>query len=122
MWSNRILFILPQIKRLYITSVSYTHLDVYKRQPLGFGNPKPYVCLEKLNIDRTFVIGKEENHLKLLVKDVENQLTLLLFRCGEDVGLLKEGDMIDVVGYPDINVWNGKESMQFNVREWRYSN
>ncbi|MFA5633860.1 MAG: single-stranded-DNA-specific exonuclease RecJ [Candidatus Dojkabacteria bacterium] len=96
--------------------------DLNKLEPLGFGNPKPYVCLEKLNIDRTFVIGKDENHLKLLVKDDENQLTLLLFRCSEDIELLKEGDTIDVVGYPDINVWNGKESMQFNVREWRYSN
>jgi hypothetical protein len=49
-------------------------------------------------------------------------LTLLLFGCDGDVDTLKEGDMIDIVGYPDINVWNGNESIQFNVREWRFNN
>ena len=97
--------------------------DLNKLEPLGFGNPKPYVCLNGLEIVRSFVIGKDENHLKLFVKDSENnELTLLLFGCNEDVELLKEGDSIDVVGYPDINVWNGKESMQFNVKEWRFGN
>lgn len=96
--------------------------DLNKLEPLGFGNPKPYVCLEKLNISQASVIGKDGDHLKLFVKDEDGkQLTLLLFRCNEDIELLKEGDIIDVVGFPDINVWNGQESLQFNVKEWRYS-
>ena len=96
--------------------------DLNKLEPLGFGNPKPYVCLKGLDIVRSFVIGKDENHLKLFVKDEDNnELTLMLFRCNEDVELLKQGDSIEVVGYPDINIWNGKESMQFNVKEWRFS-
>jgi hypothetical protein len=44
---------------------------------------------------------------------------LLLFGCDDDVETLNEGDSIDVVGYPDINVWNGRENIQFNVKEWR---
>ena len=96
--------------------------DLNKLEPLGFGNPKPYVCLENLNISQASVIGKDGDHLKLFVKDEDGkQLTLLLFRCNEDIELLKEGDIIDVVGFPDINVWNGQESLQFNVKEWRYS-
>lgn len=89
-------------------------------EPLGFGNPKPNVCLQKLTIKSKQVIGKEGNHLKLSAGGENSDLlTLLLFGCGEDVEILNEGDQIDIVGYPDINIWNGKESMQFNVKEWR---
>lgn len=97
--------------------------ELKKLEPLGFGNPKPYVCLKSLEIKRKNVIGKEGNHLKIFVKGNSiDYLTLLLFGCNEDVDTLKEGDTIDVVGYPDINVWNGNESIQFNVKEWRYTN
>jgi single-stranded-DNA-specific exonuclease len=95
--------------------------DLDKLEPLGFGNPKPYVCLRNLNVKRSYVIGKDKNHLKLFVNDgSKKDLTLLLFGCNEDVELLKEGDSIEVIGYPDINVWNGNENIQFNVKEWRF--
>ncbi len=94
--------------------------ELKRLEPLGFGNPKPMVCLKELLIKSKQVIGKDGNHLKLFVGDKNTEpLTLLLFGCGDDVEILKEGDSIDVVGYPDINVWNGRESMQFNVKEWR---
>jgi len=97
--------------------------ELNRLEPLGFGNPKPYVCLRNLEIKRKDVIGKEGNHLKIFVKGNSiDYLTLLLFGCNEDVETLKEGDVIDVVGYPDINVWNGNQSIQFNVKEWRYTN
>ena len=96
--------------------------DLRKLDPLGFGNPKPYVCLRGLEVKKKNVIGKEGNHLKLFVKGSGvDYLPLLLFGCNEDVDILKEGSSIDVVGYPDINVWNGREDIQFNVREWRYT-
>lgn len=96
--------------------------DLKKLEPLGFGNPKPYVCLKGLEIKKKNVIGKESNHLKLFVKGSGvDYLTLLLFSCNEDVDTLKEGDSIDVVGYPDINAWNGREDIQFNVKEWKFS-
>jgi single-stranded-DNA-specific exonuclease len=95
--------------------------ELKRLEPLGFGNPKPLVCIKNLFIKTKQVIGKDGNHLKLFVRGKnDDYLTLLLFGCEDDVEILNEGDSIDVVGYPDINVWNGKESMQFNVKEWRF--
>jgi len=95
--------------------------ELRRLEPLGFGNPKPMVCLQNLSIKSKQVIGKDNNHLKLVVEDENsNPLTLLLFGCDEDVKTLKEGDGIEVIGYPDINVWNGRENMQFIVKEWRF--
>ncbi|MFA7627970.1 MAG: single-stranded-DNA-specific exonuclease RecJ [Candidatus Dojkabacteria bacterium] len=94
--------------------------ELRKLEPLGFGNPKPTICVRDLTIKEKRVIGKDNNHLKLVVKGSNaDVLTLLLFGCDEDVETLNEGDSIDVVGYPDINVWNGRENIQFNVKEWR---
>ena len=91
-------------------------------EPLGFGNPKPFVFLKELEVKKKQIIGKDGNHMKLFVRGSGvDYLTLLLFGCNEDVELLNENDRIDVVGYPDINVWNGNESMQFNVKEWKFS-
>ena len=96
--------------------------ELNKLEPLGFGNPKPTICVRDLEIKEKRIIGKDNNHLKLVVKGSNSDfLTLLLFDCGDDVETLNEGDFIDVVGYPDVNVWNGAEYIQFNVKEWRYS-
>jgi single-stranded-DNA-specific exonuclease len=94
--------------------------ELGRLEPLGFGNPKPKICVKDLLIKNKMVMGKDNNHLKLSVEGKDSgSMTLLLFRCGEDVEILKEGMSIDVVGYPDINVWNGRENIQFNVKEWR---
>ncbi len=94
--------------------------ELSKLEPLGFGNPRPTICVRDLAIKEKRVIGKDNNHLKLVVRGSNSDfLTLLLFGCGDDVETLNEGDIIDVVGYPDINVWNGRENIQFNVKEWR---
>lgn len=103
--------------------ISYDFIHRLKLlEPFGFGNPKPTICLQNLIVVKKNVIGKESNHLKLLVKgNGIDLLSLLLFGCQDDVEKLNIDDSIDVVGYPDINVWNGNESIQFNVKEWRFS-
>jgi single-stranded-DNA-specific exonuclease len=94
--------------------------ELGRLEPLGFGNPKPKVCVKDLLIKNKQVMGQDNNHLKLSVEGKgSGSMTLLLFGCGEDVETLKEGMSIDVLGSPDINVWNGRESIQFNVKEWR---
>jgi single-stranded-DNA-specific exonuclease len=95
--------------------------ELNKLEPLGFGNPKPIICVRDLEIKEKRIIGKDNNHLKLVVKGSNSDfLTLLLFDCGDDTETLKKGGVIDVVGYPNINVWNGTENIQFNVKEWRW--
>ncbi|NLD25593.1 single-stranded-DNA-specific exonuclease RecJ [Candidatus Dojkabacteria bacterium] len=96
--------------------------DLHQLEPFGYGNPKPIVCLKNLVVFRKTIMGKEENHMKLLVKGSGyDMLTLVLFGAGEDKEEIEKDSVIDVVGYPDLNVWNGNENVQFNVKEWRFS-
>lgn len=96
--------------------------DLHQLEPFGYGNPKPIVCLKNLVVFKRTIMGKEENHIKLLAKGSGyGMLTLVLFGAGEDKDEIEKDTIIDVVGYPDLNVWNGNENVQFNVKEWRFS-
>ncbi|MHC1716313.1 MAG: single-stranded-DNA-specific exonuclease RecJ [Candidatus Dojkabacteria bacterium] len=96
--------------------------DLNLLEPFGYGNFKPTICLSGLVVVKKTIMGKEGNHMKLLVKgNGIDLLTLIMFGCNEDTELLKEDDLIDVIGYPDINIWNGNKNIQFSVKEWKYS-
>ena len=117
------------VPKLYIDlllesdDVSYSLVDKLNTlEPFGYGNTKPVIALSHLIVVKKNIMGKEGNHMKLLVKgNGIDLLTLIMFGCNEDTENLKENDEIDVVGYPDINIWNGRQSIQFSVKEWRYS-
>ena len=96
--------------------------DLAKLEPFGYGNPKPTLSLRDLVVFKKTVMGQEENHMKLLVKgNGYDMLTLILFGAGDDKNEIDKDSVIDVVGYPDLNVWNGNENIQFMVKEWRFS-
>ncbi len=91
-------------------------------EPFGYGNPKPLVFLGNVIVVKKYPLGKDQLHLKLMVKGNGTELlTLVLFNCFDDIQKLDENDEIDVIGYPNINVWNGNETIQFQVKEWRFS-
>ncbi len=96
--------------------------DLSLLEPFGYGNPRPTICLSNLVVYRKTVMGKEENHFKLVVQGKGlDMLTVVLFGAGEDKDEIEKDSIIDVVGYPDLNIWNGNENVQFNVKEWRFS-
>ena len=91
-------------------------------EPFGYGNSKPLVFLGNVIIVKKYPLGKDQSHLKLMVKGNGTELlTLVLFNCFDDIQKLNENDEIDVIGYPNINVWNVNETIQFQVKEWRFS-
>lgn len=96
--------------------------NLVKLEPFGYGNTRPLIALRDLVVFKKKIMGKESNHMKLMVKgDGIDLLPLTMFSCYDDIEKISEESVIDVVGYPDINVWNGHESVQFNVREWKFS-
>lgn len=104
--------------------ISYELIDSLKSlEPYGFGNPKPIVCIKDLVVLKKNIMGQDKNHMKLTVKgEGIEPMTIVMFGCNEDTEKIKEEDVIDVIGYPDVNVWNGNESIQFRVKEWRFNN
>ncbi len=97
--------------------------DLKSLEPYGYGNSKPVIYLENLIVVKKYPMGKEKAHLKLMLKGSGVELiTAVLFNCFDDVEKINENDSIDLIGYPNVNVWNGNETIQFMVKEWRYHN
>ena len=108
---------------LSTNDITFKFLDIIKQlEPFGYGNRKPTVGFDKLVIVQKQPLGKVQNHLKLMCKgDGIDLITVLLFRCDEDVDNLQIDDVIDIVGNINVNSWNGNEQLQVIANEWKYS-
>lgn len=86
--------------------------------PFGMGNPEP-VFRSSAKITDVRTVGQDGKHLKLKVSPAKSQgaLDAIGFGMGEYQSQLKSGDTVDVAYVIDMNVWNGKKSLQLKVRD-----
>ena len=101
-----------------------------------YGNPKPLFVTRNIRLLFAKVLGKNRNVIRLDAQDDTGARMNLIrfgdadeFAAGIDEGAGKgafEGLLrgagnvtIDMVYYPDVNSWNGRESMQYIVKDFR---
>ena len=103
--------------------VSYDLLNtVNKLKPYGYGNPKPNMMIRNLEVAGKRILGQSGNHMKLDIRRKDgNTISMIMFNCDEDVEKIKIGDVMDVVGNIYLNSWNGNDSLEFQIKEWRFS-
>lgn len=92
-------------------------------KPFGYGNRRPRLLLRDIVVVEKKPMGSDKQnpkHMKLLFKgDSIGISEAIMFNCSEDFGRIEEDDVLDLVGFLDINEWNGVTSVQFKVTEWR---
>jgi len=84
-------------------------------QPFGQGNPEPQFISRDLRIIRAKPVGSEGQHLRLTVADKHVFFDAIAFRQGEWASRLPE--RVDLVYQFERNVWNGRETLQLNVKD-----
>ena len=105
-------------------------------EPCGNGNPKPLFVTRNVRLLFAKVLGRNRNVVRLDAQD-DTGARMCLIRFGDADefgrsidegagrgafgGLLRgTGNVtIDMVYYPEINTWNGRESMQYIVKDYR---
>ena len=105
-------------------------------EPCGTDNPRPLFVTRNIRLLSARVLGRNRNVVRLGAQD-DTGARIDLIRFGDaadfeqDIietagrgaleGLFRgAGNVtIDMVYYPDINVWNGRESMQYIVKDYR---
>ncbi len=97
---------------------------IQRMEPYGMGNEKPLFLLENLRIPDGGKkrLGKEKNHLKLKgrVPGGNRELEAIGFNMVEQYfEELQSPEGIDVVFFPEMNVWNGRESVQLLIQDLR---
>lgn len=97
---------------------------ISRMEPYGMGNEKPLFLLENLQVPETGkkCLGKEKNHLKLKgrVPGGRRELEAIGFNMVEQYfEELQSPEEIDLVFFPELNVWNGRESVQLLIQDLR---
>lgn len=92
-------------------------------QPFGFGNFEPQFVSRNVLIDQIRLIGKDNKHLKIRVKDSaavssgSGMLDAVAFNFGHMYGELQSYPPVDIAYTVDMNVWNGKSSIQLKIKD-----
>ena len=87
---------------------------VEQLEPTGASNPSALFCSRNVRVLRANTVGKGE-HLKLVLGAGSNQLDAIAFRQGALLDTLP--DYVDIAYTFEINEFNGRSTMQLNVRD-----
>lgn len=85
--------------------------DLKELEPFGEAFSKPTLVVDGFQVDRTFNMGTEKQHLKLM----NNNLSMIAWSGTELYSELGQPKRVKAIGYPEINIWNNKVSVQFIV-------
>lgn len=87
--------------------------ELAELEPYGASFEKPLMRLTNFNVRRCFVMGKEEEHIKL----VGNNISLLAWRQAKNYEDRGTPLRVSALGYPEINIYNNNVNLQFVVNE-----
>lgn len=131
----------PKVRIDIAMPVGYPNCSLVREmevlEPFGKGNTKPLFADKDLKIKRAAVVGRNQNVLRLTLEtiygetvsavyfgDVEGFLNYYREKFGnEEVEAALFGKnnkiLIQIVYYPEINLYNGIENMQIVIRNYR---
>ena len=89
-------------------------------EPFGCSNPKPVFGLTGMKLDRINSVGGGK-HLKLSVSRGKARLNVMCFSVTLEDFSYCEGDILDIAVNIEKNVYMGKESLSFTVKDIRLS-
>ena len=98
-----------------LNELTHEFLDFLDRlQPCGIGNPMPLLGAKDVEIHSSRQVGKERNHLKLMLKQGGQIFDSIAFNQGHLMKKLKP--TIDIAFHFERNDYMGIEGRQLNVR------
>ncbi len=104
--------------KIHLNEINPSLLDEFTLlEPYGLGNPKPMLAAYGLKVKDFSQIGIKQNHLKLNLSEGKYQVDGIYFNhFYDDLGIFLNAD-IDVMGYLELNEYNGVAKPQFLVKD-----
>jgi single-stranded-DNA-specific exonuclease len=85
--------------------------------PFGFGNPEPVFSSSKVKVADSRLVGNDGKHLKLKVSQNGSTFDAIAFGLGDQFSQLQDNPFIDIAYTIDMNVWNGRSSLQLKIKD-----
>lgn len=95
-----------------------TYAVVQQFAPFGAANSKPQFLLEDLQIQSSTALGKNQQHLKLILSSTKTgeSYTALWWGAGHQLETWVTGKLVNVVAQLAINEWKGKKTLQLILK------
>ncbi|NLI93628.1 MAG: single-stranded-DNA-specific exonuclease RecJ [Peptococcaceae bacterium] len=87
--------------------------------PFGSGNPAPLLMTSDLTVKKIMTIGKNGEHLKLILQKNNLILEALAFKKGGELEKFKQLKNIDMIYTLEINDYFGEERIQAVLKDYR---
>lgn len=92
--------------------------DLDRLGPFGHANPRPVLCLKGVEIaGPPRRVGKTGDHLQLQLRKDGRIIKAIGFGYGKLEPELKVGGRVDVAGEPTANEWNGRTTVEMEIRD-----
>jgi len=95
--------------------------DLQKLSPFGMGNPQVVLCLKRIYVERMRLVGRDNNHLNLLLCSEDKFCKAILFNYNEKVFELEEGQEFDLAFRVMIDSWRGKDKINLHILDAKKS-
>lgn len=93
--------------------------DIMRRlgelEPTGYGNREAVLVSRAVRVAAKRAIGSDGSHLKLTLESNNKRFDAIAFRMGERLNTLP--DYVDIMYTLETNTWNGRESLQLNLKD-----
>jgi len=105
--------------------ISYVHkrliAELELLQPFGKGNTKPLFAQKGIKVLNCRIFGKNNNVVKMRIMDEKGfAMDAVYFGEGETfVEQVRESGLLSIIYYPTINVYQGKETLQLVISNYR---
>lgn len=90
-------------------------------EPFGVGNAKPVFLVRGIKPEDLKTVGKEQNHLHFMANIGAGRISSIGFKMGRFLPDLVGAPPVDLAVYLDKNIWNGRETIQFQIVDIRPS-
>lgn len=112
--------VVPEIKidaEIALEKITYELLDfVLNLSPFGLGNPEPVFLTKGVEISQVKKIGKKEDHLRIILKDINGDLkNCVAFGFGNFP--IKTENKADIVYTLNENSWNGRRNLDLRIKD-----
>ena len=108
------------------THLSLLTLDTLKEleqfEPFGRDNPSPCFGIRRVKVvnGTPMAMGKEKSHLRMYVGDGVQKLCAIEWGAAEKLVTVNKPDVsLDIAFSPEINEWQGRQSVQLMLKDWQ---
>ena len=116
----------PKLDLEFETHLPLLTLDTLKAfeqfEPFGKDNPAPLFGVKRVKVvsGTPTAIGKEQDHLRMYVGDAETKLCAIEWGAADKLVSLKQPHLaLDIAFSPQINEWQGRQSVQLMLEDWQ---